>query len=69
LAALEPRFGLAHLCERAKEKDAGFSRAVLLEMLGHFDRLDRDEFDLNAATFDHISESIVRWRDELENTR
>ncbi len=42
LAALEPRFGLDHLCELARAKDLGFLRSVFLDMLGRFDRLPRD---------------------------
>lgn len=67
LAVLEPRFGLRRLCDRAKDKDGGFSRAVLLEMLGRFDRLDRDEFDVDDDTLSEVAEVVARWRAELED--
>jgi hypothetical protein len=38
-AALVERFGLGRLCELASEKDSGFSRAVLVDMLGSFHRV------------------------------
>jgi hypothetical protein len=61
LAALEPRFGLEHLCQLAAEKDGGFRRRVLLEMLGRFDRLPRDEFEVDDANFEFIVDSVYRW--------
>jgi hypothetical protein len=65
LAALEPRFGLAHLCEVAERKDGGFQRSVLAEMLDRFDRLDRDEFDVDDARFASIVISVRQWRSDL----
>lgn len=65
LAALEPRFGLSHLCELAERKDGGFQRSVFAEMLDRFDRLDRDEFDVADATFASIVDSVRRWRTDL----
>lgn len=61
LAALEPRFGLDHLCQLAAAKDGGFRRPVLREMLGRFERLPRDEFDVDDNTFESIVESVRRW--------
>jgi len=66
LAVLEPRFGLAHLCELAERKDAGFQRSVLAEMLDRLDRLDRDEFDVDDATFASILAAVRRWRTDLQ---
>ena len=66
LAALEPRFGLEHLCELAVAKDAGFDRQVFYEMLGRFDRLPRDEFDVDEDTFQATAESVRRWRQALQ---
>jgi hypothetical protein len=34
---------------------------VLLEMLGRFDRLPRDEFDVDEDRFETIVESVRRW--------
>lgn len=65
LAALEPRFGLAHLCELAERKDTGFRRPVLAEMLDRFDRLDRDEFDVDDTTFASIVVLVRQWRTRL----
>jgi hypothetical protein len=61
LAALEPRFGLDHLCNLAAAKDRGFRREVLLEMLGEFNRLPRDEFDVDDDHFETVVESVRRW--------
>jgi hypothetical protein len=65
LAALEPRFGLEHLCELAVAKDAGFDRQVFFEMLGRFGRLPRDEFDVDEDTFQTTARSVCRWRHAL----
>lgn len=69
LAALEPRFGLIHLCELAEMKDTGFSRSVLVEMLDRFDRLDRDEFDVNDRRFAATVDSVQRWQALLTATQ
>ena len=61
LTALEPRFGLEHLCQLAAAKDGGFQRSVLLEMLARFDRLPRDEFDVDDEGFESVVESVRRW--------
>jgi predicted nucleotidyltransferase component of viral defense system len=66
LAALEPRFGLEHLCELAVVKDGGFDRQVFFEMLGRFGRLPRDEFDVDEDTFQSTAESVRRWRQALQ---
>lgn len=66
VAALAVRFGgLDRLCELAAEKDAGFSRAVLAEMLGGFERLSRDEFPLDDHAFEDLKETVQQWRDHL----
>lgn len=66
LAALEPRFGLEHLCRLAAEKDRGFLPAVLRDMLARFDRRPRDEFDVDAVAFDRLRASVSRWRLDLD---
>lgn len=66
LAALEPRFGLEHLCKLAAEKDRGFQPEILREMLGRFDRRPRDEFDVDPIAFDRVRADVDRWRHELE---
>lgn len=66
VAALARHFGgLDRLCELAAKKDAGFSRTVLAEMLGGFDRLSRDEFPLDDLTFEALKSSVQQWRDHL----
>lgn len=65
LAALEPRFGLERLSQLAAAKDGGFRRQVLLEMLGRFDRLPRDEFEVDDEGFESIVESVHRWSNTL----
>ncbi len=69
LAALEPQFGLTHLCDLAEMKDTGFSRAVFVEMLDRFDRLDRDEFDVNDIRYAATVDSVRRWRALLRATQ
>lgn len=65
LAALEPSFGLEYLCRRAAEKDTGFDRGVLREMLARVDRLPADEFGLDADGLTELHRSIDRWRSSL----
>jgi hypothetical protein len=65
VAALVERFGLDRLCELAKEKDTGFSRAVLRDMLGGFDRFDQTEFGLDDATYAQLAHQVRRWRATL----
>ena len=63
LMALEPRYGLDRLCQLATEKDRGFSPEVFAEMLARFQRLRRDEFDLDDARYDQLGRDIARWRE------
>lgn len=65
LAALEPLFGLEHLCRLAAEKDAGFDGAVLSEMLGRLDRLPADEFGLDEEHLAVLRRSVLGWRLQL----
>jgi hypothetical protein len=65
VAALVERFGLERLCQLAAEKDPGFSRTVLSEMLGSFGRFTSEDLGLRPATFSDLAQSIERWRDEL----
>lgn len=67
LAALEPRFGLEHLCELAARKDRGFRRSVFLGMLDRFNRLARDEFDVDEQVLQTTIDSVQRWRMTLES--
>lgn len=65
VAALVDRFSLERLCGLAREKDGGFSTAVLVDMLGSFHRFAPGDFDLPADAYDRLAESVERWRDEL----
>jgi hypothetical protein len=64
LMALEPRYGLDRLCELAAEKDLGFEPSLLGEMLGRFDRLRRDEFELDDAEYERLRGEVNRWREQ-----
>jgi hypothetical protein len=71
LMALEPRYGLDRLCELAAEKDLGFEPTLFAEMLGRFDRLRRDEFELDDAEFEELRGEVAGWREravELQRT-
>jgi Nucleotidyl transferase AbiEii toxin, Type IV TA system len=65
VAALVERFGLDRLCQLAAEKDPGFSRAVLAEMLDSFGRFTPDDFGLPTAAHDALARSVERWRAQL----
>lgn len=61
-AALEPVFGLDRLCERATEKDLGFDRAVLAEMLTRIDRIPEGEFLLDADRLSALRRAVLGWQ-------
>jgi hypothetical protein len=69
LAALEPRYDLLDLCQLAREKDLGFQIDVFCEMLHRFNRLDRDEFDVDDETYRELEHSVARWAETLRNHR
>lgn len=62
VAALVERFGLDRLCDLAKEKDTGFSRPVLRDMLGGFDRFDQTDFGLDNTAYAQLARQVRRWR-------
>lgn len=64
VAALVDRFGLERLCELASEKDAGFSRSVLVEM-GSFGRLRPAEFGMSQSAYDELGRAVEQWRQDL----
>lgn len=64
-AALEPRYGLEHLCRLAAEKDAGFDRAVLSETLDRLDRIPNDEFLLDDERLASLRRSVLGWQLQL----
>lgn len=65
VAALIDRFGLERMCRLASEKDGGFARDVLRDMLGSFDRFSSDELGIHEAARRELSRSIEQWRHEL----
>lgn len=65
--ALIERFGLERMCQLASEKDRGFSRVVLAEMLGSFDRLAADELGIDEPDRRSLAGSVQRWREALTN--
>ena len=64
LMAVEPRYGLERLCRLAAEKDRGFRPRVFAEMLGRFDRLRREEFELSDTRYEQLTREVVRWREQ-----
>lgn len=64
-AALEPVFGLNRLCVLATEKNAGFDRSVLAEMLDRVDRIPDDEFQMSAERLGALRRSILGWKLQL----
>lgn len=64
-AAVEPLYGLDHLCRLASDKDAGFDRRVLAEMLRRVDRLPEDEFQLSAERLAALRRSVLSWQLQL----
>lgn len=65
LMALEPRYGLEHLCEFALQKDLGFDPGVFADMLTRFDRLRRDEFELEDTQYERLRGEVARWREQM----
>jgi hypothetical protein len=62
LIELEPRYGLDRLCQLAAEKDRGFTPSVFAEMLDRFQRLRRDEFDVDDADYVRLTAAVEGWR-------
>lgn len=65
VAALTARLGFDRVCELAAEKDAGFSRPVLNEMLGSFSRFSVEDFGINEADHQRLTESVEAWQSHL----
>lgn len=66
LSALEPRFGLEHLCRLAAEKDRGFQPLMFRNMLDRFEGRPRDEFEVDTPEFERLRTTVNRWRRELD---
>ncbi|MGH9186002.1 MAG: hypothetical protein ACRD0U_09340, partial [Acidimicrobiales bacterium] len=54
-----------HLCRLATDKDAGFDRTVLAEMLARLDRIPDDEFLLGRDQIASLRRSALSWRLQL----
>jgi Nucleotidyl transferase AbiEii toxin, Type IV TA system len=65
LAAVVDRWGLRHLCDRAKEKDAGFSAEILAGQLDRFDRLPRQDFDITDDALTRLRGVVRFWHLQL----
>jgi hypothetical protein len=65
VAALAAHFGFDQLCALASEKDPGFSRPVLNEMLGSFRRFTAADLNLTKAEHEALALTIQGWRDGL----
>jgi hypothetical protein len=63
--ALESRYGLERLCQLAAEKDPGFDRAILAEMMNRIDRLPRKEFGIDDAEYERLKRRVEMLRYEL----
>jgi hypothetical protein len=63
--ALELRFDLERIMTLAATKDRGFDRAVLRGMLGRFQRLPRDEFEVDDEAFEDLRRAVERWVGDL----
>jgi hypothetical protein len=61
VSALVDRYGLERLCQLAAEKDPGFDRRALADMLGRVHRLPRAEFGLDDTAFDGLIEQVQEW--------
>lgn len=64
-AAVEPLFGLDLLCRLAADKDVGFDRRVLAEMLDRIERLPDDEFQLSNERLAALRRSVLSWHLQL----
>jgi hypothetical protein len=65
VAALVERFEFEGLCRLAAEKDPGFSRKALADMLSGFGRYTADDFDLDVADYEHLARAVAGWQRTL----
>jgi hypothetical protein len=56
---------LERLCQLAAEKDPGFDRTILAEMMNRIDRLPRSEFGIEDDEYERLRQSVEMLRDEL----
>ena len=65
VAHLVERLGLDEVCRLAQQKDPGFRRWALADMLGHFDRIARQDFDLDDDEYEALRRAVATWRTTL----
>lgn len=65
LAAVVDRWGLDHLCHRAKEKDGGFDLEVLAQQLDRFGRLPAKDFQIPEAEHQRLQGVVRLWQLQL----
>lgn len=65
LAAVVDRWGLLHLCGRAREKDPGFIEDVLAEQLNRFDRLPPQDFEITDEARTRLRGVVRLWQLQL----
>lgn len=58
--------GLDEMCRLAADKDGGFSKPVLVEMIESFDRLPPDEFELSAQSYVELRQAVQAWLAQLK---
>lgn len=63
--ALVGRFGLDRLCALAAEKDRGFSRSVLREVLATFDRFSAADLGMDEPGRQRLAAAVRHWEKQL----
>lgn len=68
VSRLVDRYGLERLCDLAQQKDPGFQRWALADMLRHFARIPRDDFEIDDDTYAALASEVIHWRSVLEGS-
>lgn len=66
VSCLVERYGLERLCDLAQQKDSGFQRWALADMLGYFARIPRQDFEIDDAAYAALRSEVTHWRSVLE---
>lgn len=69
VARLVERLGLDEVCRLAQLKDPGFRRWALADMLEHFDRIARQDFDVDDREYEALRRAVSSWRTTLGSAR
>lgn len=67
MALAERVGGLDEMCRLAAQKDGGFNKAVLVEMVESFDRLPADEFELSEQGYAELRQAVQAWLAQLKS--